>query len=147
MTSRESIRVALRLGALGVAVCTSTRVAAAQSASEVDLPNPRHTFEDSWYWGAKGGVQRFGTVVDGRVSAPLAGAEWLITHRRGALLVSAEQSFFDRASMIADPYTHDGVRTVASPLGLTDPPPATHRPPPGLDEHGAEIRSWLGKGQ
>lgn len=38
---------------------------------------------------------------------------------------------------------HAGVRTPASPIGLYDTPPTTRRPPPGLDEHGAEIRAWL----
>jgi crotonobetainyl-CoA:carnitine CoA-transferase CaiB-like acyl-CoA transferase len=38
---------------------------------------------------------------------------------------------------------HDGVRTVASPLGLRATPARTRRPPPALDEHGDEIRGWL----
>jgi crotonobetainyl-CoA:carnitine CoA-transferase CaiB-like acyl-CoA transferase len=38
----------------------------------------------------------------------------------------------------------DGVRTVSSPLGLRATPPTTRRRPPRLDEHGAEIREWLG---
>lgn len=38
---------------------------------------------------------------------------------------------------------HAGVRTPASPIGLYDTPPTTRRPPPGLDEHGDEIRAWL----
>ena len=38
---------------------------------------------------------------------------------------------------------HDGVSTVRSPLGLRGTPPATRLPPPHLDEHGDEIRSWL----
>jgi hypothetical protein len=109
---RPSLSAALRHGALVVALAAFARPALAQP-SEVALPNPRHVFEDSWYWGAKGGVTRFGTVVDGRVSAPLAGAEWLITHRRGALLVSAEQSFFDQASVVSDPSTSDGTRAVS----------------------------------
>jgi crotonobetainyl-CoA:carnitine CoA-transferase CaiB-like acyl-CoA transferase len=37
----------------------------------------------------------------------------------------------------------DGVRTVASPLGLRGTPPRTRRRPPALDEHGDEIRAWL----
>jgi crotonobetainyl-CoA:carnitine CoA-transferase CaiB-like acyl-CoA transferase len=41
---------------------------------------------------------------------------------------------------------HSGVRTVNSPLGLRATPPATLRPPPELDQHGAEIRAWLGGG-
>ncbi len=40
---------------------------------------------------------------------------------------------------------HDGVRTVASPLGLRGTPAETRRRPPHLDEHGAEIRTWLGE--
>lgn len=38
---------------------------------------------------------------------------------------------------------HGGVRTPASPIGLYDTPPVTRRPPPGLDEHGDDIRAWL----
>lgn len=38
---------------------------------------------------------------------------------------------------------HAGVRTPGSPIGLNDTPPTTRRPPPGLDEHGDEIRAWL----
>jgi crotonobetainyl-CoA:carnitine CoA-transferase CaiB-like acyl-CoA transferase len=38
---------------------------------------------------------------------------------------------------------HDGVRTVASPLGLRGTPATTRRRPPHLDEHGEEIRRWL----
>lgn len=108
---RSPLRATLPVGALVVALASLARPVLAQP-SAVALPNPRHVFEDSWYWGAKGGAMRFGTVVDGRVTAPLAGAEWLITHRRGALLVSAEQSFFDRASLVADPYASDGAREV-----------------------------------
>src|SRR5207302_11083739 len=110
---RHLVRAALPLpvGAL-VTFVTLASAARAQSA-DAGLPNPRHTFEDSWFWGAKGGVIRFGTIVDGRVTAPLAGVEWLVTHRQGALLVSAEQSFFNRSSMVADPSTSTGARTVS----------------------------------
>jgi crotonobetainyl-CoA:carnitine CoA-transferase CaiB-like acyl-CoA transferase len=38
---------------------------------------------------------------------------------------------------------HEGRRTVASPLGLRATPAVTRRPPPELDQHGAEIRAWL----
>ena len=37
----------------------------------------------------------------------------------------------------------DGVRTVASPLGLRSTPPRTRRRPPRLGEHNGEIRAWL----
>jgi len=39
----------------------------------------------------------------------------------------------------------DGIRSPASPLGLSATPATTRRRPPALDEHGAEIRSWLRK--
>jgi crotonobetainyl-CoA:carnitine CoA-transferase CaiB-like acyl-CoA transferase len=38
---------------------------------------------------------------------------------------------------------HDDVRTVTFPARLSRTPALTRRRPPGLDEHGAEIRSWL----
>lgn len=109
----QPLRAALRPGALIVALCALTNVAAAQRAGEVALPDPRRAFDDSWFWGAKGGVVRFGTLTEGHVTAPLAGAEWLITRHQGALLVSAEQSFFDRTSVVADPYREDGAREVS----------------------------------
>ena len=38
----------------------------------------------------------------------------------------------------------EGVRTPASPIGLVGEPPETRLPPPELDQHGDEIRAWLG---
>jgi crotonobetainyl-CoA:carnitine CoA-transferase CaiB-like acyl-CoA transferase len=37
----------------------------------------------------------------------------------------------------------DGVRSPSSPIELSATPTTTRRRPPALDEHGAEIRSWL----
>ena len=103
-----------RVGALAFAVCTLSHAAAAQDGhGAVALPDPRRQFDDSWFWGAKGGAMRFGTMLDGRVTAPLAGAEWMITRHRGALVVSAEQAFFDRTSLVADPTTSAGLRSVS----------------------------------
>jgi hypothetical protein len=59
-------------------------------------------FEDSWFWGAKGGVMSFSTDVDGNTAAPLAGVEWLITRTHGALYISGEQSFFKATSSVQD---------------------------------------------
>lgn len=36
-----------------------------------------------------------------------------------------------------------GVRTVSFPAALSRSPATTRRPPPDLDEHGAELRAWL----
>lgn len=89
-----------------------SRTADAQDSRGASLPNPRRLFEDSWFWGVKGGATSFGTSTEGRTMAPLAGAEWLITHRHGALLVSAEQAFFNTTSIVADPSTAEGLRAV-----------------------------------
>lgn len=39
--------------------------------------------------------------------------------------------------------TIDGVPGVANPIGFSATPPRYVLPPPGLDEHGGEIRAWL----
>jgi crotonobetainyl-CoA:carnitine CoA-transferase CaiB-like acyl-CoA transferase len=38
----------------------------------------------------------------------------------------------------------DGARTVRSPLGMRGTPARTRLPPPRLDQHGPELRAWLG---
>src|ERR671924_725395 len=68
-------------------------VGAAQSA--------RH-FNDSWFWGAKFGLMNFATTTAGTSTAPVIGAEWLITRTRGGLYLSAEQAFFDKTSTVQD---------------------------------------------
>jgi crotonobetainyl-CoA:carnitine CoA-transferase CaiB-like acyl-CoA transferase len=40
----------------------------------------------------------------------------------------------------------DGVPSVRNPIRLSETPPDYRRPPPALDEHGAEIRAWLSGG-
>ncbi len=37
-----------------------------------------------------------------------------------------------------------GVPSIRNPIWLSETPPDYRLPPPGLDEHGAEIRAWLG---
>lgn len=106
-------RIVRRVGATLIALPAVVGTLAAQTPRAVALPDARRSFEDSWYWGAKGGMVRFGTVTDGRVNAPLAGGEWLITRSHTALLVSAEQAFFDQGSAVADPYAKDGTHAIA----------------------------------
>lgn len=55
---------------------------------------------------------------------------------------------FDLAESLGlDPVDEfDGVRSPSSPLELSATPTTTRRRPPTLDEHGAEIRSWLERG-
>ena len=46
------------------------------------------------------------------MAAPVAGAEWLITKRRAALLVSIDQAYFDHSSAVYDPQTESGLRRI-----------------------------------
>jgi hypothetical protein len=80
-------------------------LALAQSA------NDRSSFDNSWFWGAKGGITMFDAGL-GRVSAPTVGGEWLITRSRGALYIAGEQSFFDEVGGVFDPSSPGSVRDV-----------------------------------
>jgi hypothetical protein len=110
---RASRRVLRALVACAVASAALSAAAAAQTPQPpTPLPHPRLAFSDSWFWGVKGGAARFGSVTDGNTAAPVAGVEWLITKRRGALLVSADQAFFDHASAVYDPQAEAGLRRI-----------------------------------
>ena len=69
-------------------------------------------FNDSWFWGVKGGVMTFWTSRVEHQPAPLVGVDWLITRRQGALLVSLEQGFFEEQSSVYDPSAANQDRTV-----------------------------------
>lgn len=71
-------------------------------------------FEDSWFWGAKGGSTMFTTGAGGssKVNAPTVGVEWLITRTHAALYVSIEQAFFDNTAGVFDASAPGAVRAV-----------------------------------
>jgi len=71
------------------------------------------TFNDSWFWGVKGGATMF-TVAEGagQKTAPSVGAEWLITRTKIALNISIEQSFFDDKAGVYDPTVNGSFRPV-----------------------------------
>jgi hypothetical protein len=73
--------------------------------------NDRTNFDDSWYWGIRGGMTSFDAGA-GRVSAPSVGGEWLITRTKGALYLAVDQSFFDETSGVFDPSSPGSVRAV-----------------------------------
>lgn len=73
---------------------------------------PRTDFENSWYWGVRGGVTSFNTGGLSRVSAPTIGGEWLITRKHGALSLSVDQSMFEESTGIYDPSLAGSVRPV-----------------------------------
>ena len=71
----------------------------------------RRPFEDSWFWGAKGGVAMF-TSASEEVTAPMVGGEWLITRQKAALYVSIEQAFFDTEALVFDASSAGAARDV-----------------------------------
>ena len=83
------------------------------AAGAQQMANPRTAFEDSWYWGVKGGIASFDPNGGGRVNASSVGAEWLITRSRAALYLSLDQSFFDETAGVFDPTVQGSVRQVS----------------------------------
>ncbi len=75
--------------------------------------NARTEFDNSWFWGVKGGVSSFDPNGLGRVSATSVGGEWMITRGRGALYLSVDQSFFDDVAGVYDPTYQGSVRPVS----------------------------------
>ena len=69
-------------------------------------------FDNSWFWGAKGGVMTFWTTRVNHAPAPEAGLEWLITRHRGGLLLGLSQGWFTEKSSIFDPSAVNQDRTV-----------------------------------
>lgn len=69
-------------------------------------------FEDSWFWGVKGGVSAFSPVYGDTETAATFGADWLITRTRGALYVSFDQTNVNAVSAVFDPTAEGSVRAV-----------------------------------
>ena len=84
-------------------------VAGAQASSQ----SPRD-FDNSWFWGIKGGSTMLTTGASGntKVSAPTFGAEWLITRKRMALSIGIDQAFFDNTAAVYDPSAAGSARAV-----------------------------------
>jgi hypothetical protein len=92
---------------------TSLALAALGAVSAADAGAQKRTFEDSWFWGVKGGGMMYSSRRVNNAVAPGVGAEWLITRTRAALNVSASQYFFDDLSAIDDPSNPAVGRTVS----------------------------------
>lgn len=73
----------------------------ALDASAAAAQSTRH-FRDSWFWGLKGGALAYQVQSDPSGLSPMAGADWLITRRRGGLYVSFDHSFFKRDSVFVN---------------------------------------------
>ena len=68
-------------------------------------------FEDSWFWGIKGGGMTYWTNRVAHATAPLAGADWLITRSRYGMYVALDQAFFtSNATVVAGQAASEPVR-------------------------------------
>jgi hypothetical protein len=83
----------------------------APAAAVAQKAQPKQ-FENSWFWGAKGGGLMYSTTLVSNSIAPSAGGEWLITRTRGALYVAFDQAFFTNSTTVADPYSVTGLHDV-----------------------------------
>jgi hypothetical protein len=95
-----------KLRAVAIAV-----IATAIATTDVAAQSSRN-FEDSWFWGAKGGINTFSQPGEGNTSTANLGIDWLITRKRGGLYVSGDQSIFERDVVVLDNGAISGQRTV-----------------------------------
>ncbi|MBK5187410.1 MAG: hypothetical protein JJD97_04145 [Gemmatimonadaceae bacterium] len=68
----------------------------------VSAAQSNRLFQNAWFWGAKAGLMNFSTGNNTSTTAPLVGAEWLITRNRAGLYLSAEQAFFTTTGYVTD---------------------------------------------
>jgi hypothetical protein len=57
-------------------------------------------FQNSWFWGVKGGLASFSTETVNNATAPTVGAEWLITRKRFGLYVAGDYAFFNARTTV-----------------------------------------------
>ena len=111
------MRIVRSFGLALLAASTLPALAHAQAKSQPASMAARG-FDDSWFWGVKGGSTMFTSGQSGasKISAPTVGFEWLITRSHVALNVSVEQAFFDTKAGVFDPTSAGSVR----PVGISD---------------------------
>ncbi len=69
------------------------------AAAMAQAPRP---FQNSWFWGVKGGGMFTSAPSKANLTAGLAGIDWLITRDKGGLYVSLDQSFLSQYAVLAD---------------------------------------------
>lgn len=71
-------------------------------------------FDNSWFWGIKGGGFTYSDTTGKTRAAGSVGLEWLITRTHGGLYVAGSESFLNSASRLpVDPSTADTVNRAA----------------------------------
>lgn len=91
-----------------VAVALVATMVVAGSASA----QGNRSFDDSWFWGFKSGINTFSAPGQGNTSTVDLGIDWMITRTKGGLYVSANQSVFERDIQVVDPTSRTNDRTV-----------------------------------
>ena len=86
-------------------------IATVVASTQANAQSSRN-FEDSWFWGAKAGINTFSRPGFGNTSTANLGLDWLITRKKGGLYVSGDQSIFERDVIVADQASSSGQRTV-----------------------------------
>jgi outer membrane protein W len=84
---------------LGALAALAPRAAQAQADRE---------FENSWFWGVKGGVMQFWTANVNHAPGPLVGLDMLITRRNVGLNIALDHAFFDETATYPE-YDFNGV--------------------------------------
>jgi hypothetical protein len=95
-----------KLRVVAVALIAASIVSASAHAQE------RRNFDNSWFWGAKAGINTFSAPGHGNTSTANFGIDWVITRTHGGLYVSGDQSTFERDVEVFDPTSNTGMRTV-----------------------------------
>jgi hypothetical protein len=95
-----------KLRVVAVALIAASVVSASAHAQE------RRNFDNSWFWGAKAGINTFSAPGHGNTSTANFGIDWVITRTRGGLYISGDQSTFERDVEVFDPASNNGQRTV-----------------------------------
>lgn len=108
----ESKSRALMLGAAMATAATCGVLAPSSAHAQMQPESRAGKFEDSWFWGAKGGTMSVRTNEQ-KSWAPMAGVEWLITRERTALQLSLAQGFFSNVALsVLDTTQMSGFRDV-----------------------------------
>ena len=71
-------------------------------ASAASMAQSARPFQNSWYWGLKGGSTFTSSSSNSSVVAGMAGVDWLITRNRGGIYASFDQSFLSQYATLAD---------------------------------------------
>lgn len=93
---------------LAAALAVFTLVPAAASAQAY------RPFQNSWFWGVKGGGTFMSAPSNSNVSSAMFGLDWLITRKRGGVYVSLDQSFLSQYAVLADSVNAGDTPTVVN---------------------------------